>query len=290
MSARPGATSIDSSDQGRTTVAGLGLLAVGSAAALGAAVAYWATSSTQLFGGLLALSLLAGGAGLVWWAHAAMPDEPAIGEREPLASSEEERAAFVESFVGGERSVGRRRFLAGSLLTLAAGLGAVALSMVRSLGPDPLPILRQTAWKVGTRLVQSDGSPIKLDDLRTGGVVTVFPEGHVGDAQSQTLLIRVEPELLDLPADRQGWAPQGVVAYSKICTHAGCPLGLYEDQQHLLLCPCHQSTFDVLRGAEPTSGPADRALPQLPLGVDKNGYVVAQSDYPTPVGPGFWNI
>jgi ubiquinol-cytochrome c reductase iron-sulfur subunit len=272
------------------TGVGLVLLGLGSLAAVGAVIAFWLNASTQIFGGLIALSLVAGGAGLVAWAHGAMPDEPAVGEREPLASSAEERAAFVESFVVGEQTVGRRRLLAGSLVVLVGALSAMALSMVRSLGPDPLPILRQTAWRPGSRVVQSDGTPIKPVDVRVGSVVTVFPEGHLGAAESQTLLIKVQPDLLDLPPSQQAWAWQGLVAYSKICTHAGCPVGLYEQQQHLLLCPCHQSTFDVLRGAQPTSGPADRALPQLPLTVNTDGYLVSQSDYQTPVGPGFWSI
>ena len=290
MTTRPLSSSPPAGVHAPHTGVGLVLLGVGSVAAVGAVVAFWLNASAQVFGGLIALSLVAGGAGLVAWAHGAMPDNPAVGEREPLASSVEERAAFVESFVAGEQSVGRRRLLAGSLLVLVGALSAVALSMLRSLGPDPLASLRQTAWRPGSRLVQSDGTPIKPGDIRVGSVLTVFPEGHVGAAESQTLLIKVQPELLDLPPDQQGWAWQGLVAYSKICTHAGCPVGLYEQQQHLLLCPCHQSTFDVLRGAQPTSGPADRALPQLPLSVNTDGYLVAQSDYQTAVGPGFWNM
>jgi ubiquinol-cytochrome c reductase iron-sulfur subunit len=118
----------------------------------------------------------------------------------------------------------------------------------------------------------------------------VLPEGEVGHADSQTLIIRVRPEDLQLAADRRDWAPDGVVAYSKICTHAGCPVGLYRAQAHELLCPCHQSTFDVLRGAVPVFGPAARPLPQLPLEVDDEGYLVARGDFPEPVGPSFWNM
>ena len=80
-----------------------------------------------------------------------------------------------------------------------------------------------------------------------------------------------------------------VVAYSKVCPHAGCPVGLYEPDTHRLYCPCHQSVFDVLDAAEPKSGPATRPLPQLPLAVDADGYLVARSDYTEPIGPGFWN-
>ena len=89
--------------------------------------------------------------------------------------------------------------------------------------------------------------------------VTVFPEGSIGDEKAQTVLIRVKEQLLRLPEDRADWAPMGYLAYSRVCTHAGCPVGLYEAESHLLLCPCHQSTFNVLEAAQPTGGPAARA-------------------------------
>ncbi|MGH7735831.1 MAG: ubiquinol-cytochrome c reductase iron-sulfur subunit, partial [Gemmatimonadales bacterium] len=82
--------------------------------------------------------------------------------------------------------------------------------------------------------------------------------------------------------------PQGYVAYSKLCTHAGCPVGLYQDNTQQLVCPCHQSMFDVLKGAQQTFGPAPRPLPQLPLMVDAEGFLRAQRGYHEPVGPGFW--
>ena len=159
-----------------------------------------------------------------------------------------------------------------------------------SLGPHPTRELFETAWRKGSRVVGSDGRPIRPDQLTTDTVQTVFPEGNVGHADSQTLLIKLRPEDLQLAADRQAWEPDGVVGYSKICTHAGCPVGLYRAEDHSLLCPCHQSTFDVLRGAVPTFGPAARPLPQLPLEVDSEGFLVARSDYAEPVGPSFWNM
>jgi ubiquinol-cytochrome c reductase iron-sulfur subunit len=118
----------------------------------------------------------------------------------------------------------------------------------------------------------------------------VFLEGAVDSADSQTQLIRVEEDLLELEADRREWSVDGVVGYSKICTHAGCPVGLYRAEAHELLCPCHQSTFDVLRGAVPVFGPAARALPQLPLDVDGEGFLIARGDFAEPVGPSFWNV
>jgi ubiquinol-cytochrome c reductase iron-sulfur subunit len=263
-------------------------LVISAVASVAAAVAYWADANTQWFGGILALALIAAGAGLVGWARAAMPDQTVVGEREPLESTPEEREAFVSALVEGERSITRRRVLTGSLLAIGGGLTATVLSMFRSLGPNPYPVLDHTTWTKGARLVTASGVPVKPADLGVGSVITVFPEGHRDDTSAQTLLIRVDPKFLKLPAGQEGWAYQGLVAYSKICTHAACPVGLYQQRQHLLLCPCHQSTFDVLDGAKPTSGPAARALPQLPIAVDKDGYLVAQSDYATPVGPGFW--
>jgi ubiquinol-cytochrome c reductase iron-sulfur subunit len=131
---------------------------------------------------------------------------------------------------------------------------------------------------------------VNVDGLETGGVLTVFPEGAVDAADSQTVLIRVD--LLDfspLPG-REDWSPDGYLAYSKICTHAGCPVGLYEAQTQQLFCPCHQSVFDAVDGAKPVSGPASRPLPQLPLEVGDDGYLRSQSDYTEPVGPAFWNL
>jgi ubiquinol-cytochrome c reductase iron-sulfur subunit len=123
-----------------------------------------------------------------------------------------------------------------------------------------------------------------------GSVITVFPQGREGSADSQAVLIRVEDGALQLPPDRLAGAPGGLVAYSKVCTHAGCPVGLYETQTHRLLCPCHQSTFDVLRGAQPVFGPAARPLPQLPIEIGPDGLLRATGDFTEPVGPGFWEL
>jgi ubiquinol-cytochrome c reductase iron-sulfur subunit len=259
-------------------------------AALAALVAYWLQAGTQVFGGLCAASLLLAGIGLVWWARWAMPDELATDEREELASSPEERAELAATFTRGSQEISRRRLLVGAVVTVTGAYAALAVSLLRSLAPEPEPILRHTAWQPSTRVVSAAGQPVKPDDLKVGGFMTVYPEAHVGDADAQTLLIRVKAGDLQLPAGRESWAVDGTIAYSKVCTHAGCPVGLFQEEESLLLCPCHQSTFDVLRGAVPTSGPAARPLPQLPLSVDADGYLVAQSDYDTPIGPGFWNI
>jgi ubiquinol-cytochrome c reductase iron-sulfur subunit len=169
----------------------------------------------------------------------------------------------------------------------ATSLGLAALLPLRSLGPTPGNALRTTSWRAGSRALL-DGRPIRAADIVVGSVITVFPDTEAHE-DSATLLLRVDPSALQLPEGRAAWAPDGIVAYSKICTHVGCPVGLYRETTHELLCPCHQSTFDVLRGARPVFGPATRSLPQLPLRIDEEGYITAISDYAEPVGPSFWN-
>jgi ubiquinol-cytochrome c reductase iron-sulfur subunit len=131
---------------------------------------------------------------------------------------------------------------------------------------------------------------VSLSTLQPGSTVTVFPEDQIGDERAQTVLIRVKEELLQMPEDRTSWVPGGYVAYSRVCTHAGCPVGEFQAEQSILLCPCHQSTFDVLRAAAPTGGPAARALPQLPLYVHADGTLRANGEFTAPPGPGFWGI
>jgi ubiquinol-cytochrome c reductase iron-sulfur subunit len=170
------------------------------------------------------------------------------------------------------------------------GLGTALLMPVLSLGPAPGDSLKRTPWRNGSRVVGVDGQPLNADELPVGSVTTVFPEDAVGAGDAQTLLIHVDPGLLQLDAEGAGWAPDGFVAYSKLCTHAGCPVGLYRAETHQLICPCHQSTFDVLRGATPTYGPAVRPLPQLPIRLQEDGTFTALGDFDGPVGPSFWDM
>src|SRR3712207_5061690 len=145
-----------------------------------------------------------------------------------------------------------------------------------------------------SRLLRDDGTPIRPGDQEPGSLQTVFPEVPGGNRESDaaTMLIRLRPEQLDSARPREGQEDYGYgdyVAYSKICTHAGCPVSLYEQETSQILCPCHQSQFDVTQGAKPVFGPATRSLPQLPLDVDDEGYFVARSDYIEAVGPTYWN-
>jgi ubiquinol-cytochrome c reductase iron-sulfur subunit len=265
------------------------LLAVAIAASLGLAVVYVAGGQPQLEGALLAVSLGSMGASVVLWANHLFGTPEVTEERPRLESTEDERRAFVESFEKGERQFTRRRFLTRMLATAAGALGVALLFPIRSLGPSVGDALRTTAWRRGLRLVGPDGHPVRVGELDVGSAITVFPEGHVNRDDSATMLIRVDADRLVAREGRDDWAVEGNVAYSKICTHVGCPVGLYREATHDLLCPCHQSTFDVLDGARPVFGPATRSLPQLPLAVDDEGYLIAQSDFHEPIGPAFWD-
>ena len=174
------------------------------------------------------------------------------------------------------------------LFGAVGGLAAALAIPVFSLGPGPGREPLRDAVEEGLaarRLGQPAGA--EPDQIPLGGVLTVFPEGSPGLADGQTLLIHVDPALLQLPPDRMAWAPNGFVAYSKVCTHAGCPVGLYRAraQPHLPLPPVQ---FNVMNGAEPSFGPAARPLPQLPIQLQADGTFIALGDFPEPVGPSFW--
>jgi ubiquinol-cytochrome c reductase iron-sulfur subunit len=260
-------------------------------AALGLAVVYIRGGQPQLEGALLAVALGSLGTGFVLWGKLLLPHDEITEDRPPLASSDTVLEGFDAALERGEDLLPRRSFLTRMLLGAAGALGLAALFPIRSLGPSPGRSLFHTAWRAGARLVHEDGiTKVHVNDLAVNGVLTVFPEGFTehDKADSQTLLIRVAPERNKPRPGRESWAPQGHLAYSKICTHAGCPVGLYQTQTGHLLCPCHQSTFDALNGAKPIFGPATRSLPQLPIAVDGDGYLVATSDYQEAVGPAFW--
>jgi ubiquinol-cytochrome c reductase iron-sulfur subunit len=248
-----------------------------------ALVVVYLSGGSRLWEGVLLGFALGGlGAGIIVWARV-IDTGPQTEDRPPLESDAEGQP--IEG-----PDITRRRLLVrmamGAGGTLAVALGIPTLS----LGPTPGDSLYQTKWKKGARLVGDNGLPIRPEDVSLEGVLTVFPADEIGSEDSQTQLIRVDESLLDLPEERADWAAEGCVGYSKLCTHAGCPVGLYRAEAHELLCPCHQSTFDVLRGAVPVYGPAVRPLPQLPLGIDDEGYLIALGDFNEPVGPSFWNV
>jgi len=265
------------------------LLLVSIAAGIALLVLYAMGGQPQLEGVLLALALAGMGFGLVLWGKHLFPHEIVTEPREPHESEAGSRRETEELIEQTEADVTRRRFL--TRMLIGAG-GAFAVAMVfpiRSLGPSPGNSLLVTSWRKGTRLLDEHGDPVKVDTLPQDGVVTVFPEGHVGDSNAQAIVVRVDADALHLPSGREGWAPDGNVCYSKLCTHLGCPVGLYVAESRQLQCPCHQSAFDVLDGASVVFGPATRPLPQLPIEADDRGYLVAGGDFSAPVGPGFWN-
>lgn len=263
------------------------LLIVSTLAALGLAGVYIAGGQPQAEGALLGVALTGIGVAMILWARSLVSEGTVVGDRGSLAH-DEDAAAVEERLEHPPAEPGRRSVLK---LFWAAG-GALALSAVfpvRSLGPAPGTSLLRTAWRKGSRLVDVSGKPVRVETLQVGGTLTVFPADAVHAGDSAAVLIRVEADQFKPRPGRETWAPQGYVAYSKICPHVGCPVGLYQADVHELLCPCHQSTFDVLDGARPSFGPATRSLPQLPLAVDAEGFLIAQDDFDEPVGPGFWN-
>ncbi len=255
--------------------------AVSIVGAVGLAVVFWAGGQPQLEGLLLGFALGGLGVGLVVWARFFMPHGPVIEERKPLESTEEDVAAFTTEFEQGEHVLARRGLLVKLAGAAVAALAAALVFPIRSLGPRPGKGFKGTPFREGVRLVDDANRPIRADEVAVGGLVTAFPEDHTDAADAPTLLIRPSRPRTDDGGE--------LLAYSKLCTHLGCPVGLYQAPENLLLCPCHQSTFDVLDDARPVFGPATRALPSLPIRIDDDGFVVAAGDFEAPTGAGFWD-
>jgi ubiquinol-cytochrome c reductase iron-sulfur subunit len=264
---------------------------VATAAAIGLTIVYWEGGQPQAEGILLAVALGGIGVGIVLWAKHFMPSDEVAEDRHPMESSEEDVAAFAADFEAGGTSLQRRRVLVATAGGACATLGVALLFPIRSLGPRPGRGFKQTAYRQGgLRVVDEDGMPVRPRDLPVDGFITVWPDGYTDAADASTLLIHFRSDQDFQPkSGREDWTVDDIVAYSKLCTHVGCPVGLYQAEAGLLLCPCHQSTFDVMRHAQPVFGPAARSLPQLPLGLDDDGYIIATGDFSDPVGPGFWD-
>jgi ubiquinol-cytochrome c reductase iron-sulfur subunit len=275
-------------------VAAMFLLALVGFAGFGAA--YWVAASNAWLGLTLGVGFLGLGVGMVAWGKYLMPRGPFSEARHSMVPTEAQKERIINDFsTRGRVVVERRLFLAKILGAAGAVFGIVALfPLIRSLGPRFTRFSQATEWQKDSYLVKVDGTKVRVDTLEYGGMLTVFPEGDAGGALSQTMLVRQKPppgqvNIVTAPG-RETWAPLGYMAFSKVCTHAGCPVGLYQQQSHQLLCPCHQSLFDVgpNKPAIPVFGPAPRPLPQLPLYVDSAGYLRAQAPYDQPVGPTFW--
>ena len=255
----------------------------------------------NLFLGLgLTLGLLGIGIGAVHWSKALMDGHDLVEERHGTRGTDATREKAVEVFRLGNKESGftRRRLLRNTMIGALVVAPLPAVVLFRDLAPaeDPVPLLKHTMWAEGVRLTRDpSGTPIRASEVTIGSAFHVIPEGlnessHKLEekAKAAVLLMRLKPEDLNVSPGREDWNYAGIVAYSKICTHVGCPVALYEQQTHHLLCPCHQSQFDIKHEARVIFGPAKRPLPQLPITVDEEGYLIARSDFTEPVGPSFW--
>jgi ubiquinol-cytochrome c reductase iron-sulfur subunit len=247
-------------------------------------------------GASLGTTMAALAVGLIVMGKSFAPAVHSEQEREPHHSEPDDESAAEEIIVGGASEIGlaQRRFVRRGLI---AALGLLPVPFViglRDVGPLPRDRMFRNAWTRGVRLVDPDTlTPFKLGDLEIGSMATAMPENHTEatlpvNAESAVVLIHLPPGVNRPLPGRADWAVGDIVAYSKICTHAGCPVGLYEQQSHRLLCPCHQSTFDVPNGCKAIFGPAARALPQLPIYADRDGYLRARRPFNQPLGPSFW--
>src|SRR5687768_8112542 len=249
-----------------------------------------------------AFAMLGIGTGIVHWAKALMPDHEVSEERHAIREEDDRAAAvrIVDDIVE-ETGIKRRPLIRNTLLGAVALAPLPAVAIFGDLGPRPDNKLAHTLWapqegKLKRLARDPDGTPIKASDVTIGSAFHVIPEGlndlHEGKlnekAKAVVLLMRLDPESLNPSAGREDWGYNGIVAYSKICTHVGCPVALYEQQTHHLLCPCHQSTFDLTQECKVIFGPAKRALPQLAITVDAEGYLVAKAPFSEAVGPSFW--
>jgi ubiquinol-cytochrome c reductase iron-sulfur subunit len=244
------------------------------------------------------------GTGAIHWAKKLMPDVEVVEERHEFKSSREDKEALAETFAIGADESGfvKRPLIRRTLLGAMALFPIPLVVMLRDLGPDSTELRFHTMWRSGMRLLQDvTYEPIKAADIPVGNLINAVPEGmheleeedgNLNErAKSVVVVVRIDPAKL---VSQQGgtvdqpWDYNGVVAYSKVCTHVGCPISLYEQRTHHLLCPCHQSTFDLADSGRVVFGPAARRMPQLGITVDSEGYLVARGDFAEPVGPSFW--
>ena len=264
-------------------------------------------ASNVALGVTLGMALLLIGVAAIQWARKLMSDVEIVEMRHPARSSDEDREVAIASFKQGvdDSSIGRRPLIRNSMLGALAALGLPAIVVLRDLGPLPGDKLAHTVWAKGMRVVNDvAGTPIKPEEVEIGQLINaepgVFFEEKDGEpiyegvrlqqakAKAAAIVVRMKPSDITPAPGRENWGVEGILCYSKICTHVGCPISLWEQQTHHLLCPCHQSTFDLADNGKVIFGPAARPLPQLPIMVDSEGYLVAQRDFNEPVGPSYW--
>ena len=252
---------------------------------------------TQLLGLTIGAAFAFLAAALILAGRRVVPDDDREDEYgHPSPEAAEELEEILEEGVTGLR---RRRLLAAAGGAAGTAIGLALLAPAASLGPVfDLAAMARAPWRRGRRLVDEDGNPIPAASIHPDEFTTAFPEGADREQMgSPVILIRLDPSTLRLPASRRGWAPEGILAYSKICTHAGCAIALYRaplfepaEQPPGLVCPCHYSTFDPATGGTVVFGPAGRPLPQLPIRIDRNGNLRAGGTFSGRVGPSWWAV
>jgi ubiquinol-cytochrome c reductase iron-sulfur subunit len=251
---------------------------------------------TQLLGLSLGLACLFVAAALIVTAKRLIVTEE-LEDDYPAEEHVDEQETVLQLVV--DSGFSRRRFFK---LALGAAGGAIALAVltpIASLGPAiDLARFYATPWRRGRRLVDEHGRPYRASDIEEDTLYTAFAEGSDKEQLGSSLvLVRLPKDRLKLPAGNSGYAADGIVAYSKICTHAGCAISLYraplfqpDEPPPALVCPCHYSTFDPARAGKVTFGPAGRKLPMLPLTIAPNGELRAAGNFDSPVGPSWWGV
>jgi ubiquinol-cytochrome c reductase iron-sulfur subunit len=290
----PSERTVPSSRRAETLVAALLLIAAVFGFAFTAV--YILHGNTQLLGLAIGCMLALLAAAAIVAGKFVVPQETSVEPRGPLLVEEEaeEVAQMIEK--GGE-GISRRALLAGAGGVAGAALVTAAATPVASVGPR-LRGIHDTPWQRGVRLVDDTGRPYLASEIEIGSFYTALPEG--GDAEqfgAGLLVVRLAGKYLQLPPARRGWAPEGILGYSKICPHAGCAISLYRYPTYqptsvgpAFTCPCHYSTFSPGEGGRLIFGPAGRALPQLPLMIDSQGYLRAAGAFSEDVGPSWWNV
>jgi quinol---cytochrome c reductase iron-sulfur subunit len=269
-----------------------------SLAAIAFVVFYVAVPDNQLLGLALGLAFAFLAVAAIVAGKRVVPQDKADSEYHDFGDDAAQQEV-VATAAEGAKGISRRKLIFGATATAGLTLGAAAAVPLASLGPNVGEQVYATPWRRGRRLVKENGDPLRADEVVYGTFFTAFPEGaDPRDIGSPVILVRVPVERLDLPDDRRRGAPDGVIAFSKICPHAGCAVSMYRHPKYegagapedALVCPCHYSTFDPARGGALLFGPAGRDLPQLPLEVGSDGVLAAAGDFYTPPGPSYGGI
>ncbi len=253
---------------------------------------------TQWLGLCLGGALVFLAAALIVFGQRLVVTEELEEDYPPEGDPEEEVA--VEQIVkqSGSR-ITRKKMLGGAAGLAGGALGAALIAPAASFGPVlDTESMYYSPWYRGRRLVDEEGKPISADDVEEEAFYTAYPE-HADreELAAPLVMVRLKPSALELPSERRHWAPEGILAYSKICPHAACAIALYRTPRFeeaepapALVCPCHYSTFNPADGGTVEFGPAGRNLPQLPLMIDDARHLRAAGQFSEPVGPSFWGV